>query len=126
MAVRANKLNKRQALDSDAHAWLRGEPCGFFKFQNDDALEAVWNEYGDDDSMFWRISLEKLEAFEDAWLESGEDDEYGFNSFFVYKYYSDDEKRKLWTDRGNKSLYRWSLGMRKPEPLTDSERQNEC
>jgi hypothetical protein len=82
--------------------------------------------------MFWRrdmslpITLEKLAAFEDAWLGSGEDDQYGMQSFFIHKYYSDEEKQTLWAERGDKSLYRWREGMRKPEPLTDSERQNEC
>ena len=78
-------------------------------------------KHGDDSKMFWRrgvglpITLEHLEGFEDAWLTSGDNDEYGGNSFFVYRYYSDDEKRKLWAERGDKSLYRWLPGMRKPE-----------
>ena len=120
MAIRAKKLNKRAVLSYDAQSWLRGEQCGFFKFKHDDELEAIWLEHGDDSKMFWRcgvglpITLEHLEGFEDAWLASGDSDEYGGASFFIYKYYSNDEKRKLWDSRGDKSLYRWQPGMRKP------------
>jgi hypothetical protein len=132
LAQRKRNISRRAALSSDARAWLRGEKCGFFEFQNDDALEAVWNEYGDDEAFFWRrdmslpITLEKLEAVEDAWLNSGEDDEYGFNSFFIAKHYSDEEKQTLWHSRGNKKRFRWSRGMWKPEAIADPERQNEC
>ena len=120
MAIRAKKLNKRAALSHDAQAWLRGEPCGFFQFKNDDDLEALWLTHGDDIKMFWRrsvglpITLELLEGFEDAWLASGDNDEYGGNSYFVYRFCSDDEKRKLWESRGDKDLLRWQPGMRKP------------
>jgi hypothetical protein len=102
MAPRKRNIKKRlTTLDSDAQKWLEGQPCGFFKFKHDDELAALFEEHGDTDSMFWRrdmslpITLEKLEAFEDAWLESGEDDKYGFNSYFINKYYSDDEKQTL-------------------------------
>jgi hypothetical protein len=77
-------------------------------------------------SFCWRLRKSRLAAFEDAWLGSGEDEQYGMQSFFIHKYYSDEEKQTLWAERGDKSLYRWRERMRKPEPLTDSERQNEC
>jgi len=47
-------------------------------FKPQDELEALWEEYGDKDNMFWRsryclpITREELEANEDAWLNSGE------------------------------------------------------
>lgn len=65
------------------------------------------------------ITSEDLEAREDQWLNSGGDgaDKYGFNSFFVYKYYSDDEKAALFKERGEKRLYRWQPGMRKPKAI---------
>jgi hypothetical protein len=113
--------SNRKGLSSEAQSWLRGERCGFFEYTNDDELEAVWNEYGDANSMFWRrdmslpISLERLESFEDEWLASGINDDYGSRSFFVYKYYSDDEKQTLWSERGNETIYRWAAGMRRPE-----------
>src|SRR5438045_3025684 len=43
-----SNFTKRQALDADAQAWLRGMPCGFFEFQDDAALEALWSEHGGD------------------------------------------------------------------------------
>ena len=114
------RSNSRQGLSSDARAWLDGKPCGFFKFRDDEFLADLWKAHGDDTKMFWRsgvglpITLEHLEGFEDAWLASGDSDEYGGASFFIYNYYSNDEKRKLWDSRGDKSLYRWQPEMRKP------------
>jgi hypothetical protein len=82
MAIRVRNLNKRQALSSNTQAWLRGdESCGFFKFKPVAELEALFEEHGDHDAMFYRggmlrpITVEKLEAFEDSWLDSGESDE---------------------------------------------------
>src|SRR5437899_238319 len=48
MAKRAHKLKAKEKLDADANAWLRGMPCGFFEFQDDAALEALWSEHGGD------------------------------------------------------------------------------
>jgi hypothetical protein len=123
MAARRRTDKKRAGLADDAIAWLAGEPCGFFQFQSTDILEELWEAHGDTDSMFWRpemslpITLEDLEAFEDLWLASGEDDKYGGKSFFIYRYYSDDEKQELFESRGDKSLYRWLPGMRRPESI---------
>lgn len=124
MAIRAKKLNKRQALDSEAQAWLRGEKSsGFFEFKHADDLQAVWLEYGDDSKMFWRrdmscpITLEDLEERENAWLGTGKGSEYGGESFFVYKYYSDEEKQALWSERGDKDSFRWQRGMYRPEAI---------
>jgi hypothetical protein len=120
LAQRKRNISRRAALDSDALAWLRGDKsCGLYQFKPQDDLEAVWSEYGDADSMFWRrdmrkpITLEILEAFEDAWLCNDKDG----MSFFIAKHYSDDEKQTLWAERGDKSLYRWSQGKRKPEAI---------
>ena len=80
MAIRSRNLNKRQALSNDAQKWLAGDKsAGMFAFQHDDVLGALFAEHGTD-SMFWRrgmrrpITLEELEANEDAWLCSGDDD----------------------------------------------------
>ena len=92
-------------------------------FKPEEALEASWNEHGDTDKMFWRsryclpITRAELEANEDAWLNSDELDEYGSCSFFIYNYYTDDEKLELWAD---KTRCRWRLGMRRPEPIANS------
>jgi hypothetical protein len=125
--IRNNK--RRDALTAEAQAWVRGDKsCGFYQFKHDDELEAVWLEYGDTETMFWRrdmslpITLEDLEENEDAleenedaWLGSGEDDKYGGYSFFVYRYYTDDEKQALWNERGDKKRFRWQPDMRRPE-----------
>ncbi len=122
MPIRKRTLSRRQALDSNAQAWLRGEPCGFFMFKPQDELEALWEEYGDKDNMFWRsryclpITREELEANEDAWLNSGESDEYGSCSYFIDKYYTDEEKQTLWS-RGDKKRFHWRPGMRGPESI---------
>ena len=121
MAARRRADKRRGELTGDARAWLDGKPCGFFRFKHNNELETLWLEHGDTNSMFWRrgvglpITLEHLEGFEDLWLNAGKNDEYGGNSFFVYRYYSNDEKQTLWDARGDKSLYRWQPGMRKPE-----------
>ncbi|KRQ16720.1 hypothetical protein AOQ71_04600 [Bradyrhizobium manausense] len=57
MPVRKRKLNKRQTLSASAQAWLRGEPCGFFAYKNADELEALWNEHGDKEAMFWQRGM---------------------------------------------------------------------
>ncbi|MCA6112188.1 hypothetical protein [Bradyrhizobium cenepequi] len=92
-------------------------------FRPDDELEALWNEHGYPDSMFWRrdmlrpITLDALEAIESAWLNSGETDEYGSYSYFVYRFYSDDEKQNLWNEQARKRDFCWRLGMRRPEVI---------
>jgi hypothetical protein len=119
------RTNSRQGLSSDERSWLDGEKIsGFFQFKPYEDLEAIWLEYGDDSKMFWRrdmprpITLEDLESREDEWLNSANNDEYGCESFFVYKHYNDDEKQALWAKRGDKNLYRWLPGMRKPQTQT--------
>jgi len=118
------RTNKRRAAISDNEiAWLRGEKSGFFRFKHKDELEALWESCGDDSKMFYRrgmacpITLEKLEGFEDEWLNSGDGDadKYGGASFFIDQYFNDAEKQALWAKRGDKNLYRWSQGMRRPE-----------
>ena len=41
---------------------------------------------------------------------SGEHDEYGMQSFFIGKHYSDEEKQALWDERGDKKRFRWQAG----------------
>jgi hypothetical protein len=57
MPVRKRNLTRRAALSANAQAWLRGEPCHFFKFKNTDELEKLWEEYGDADSMRWERGM---------------------------------------------------------------------
>jgi hypothetical protein len=100
-----------------------GDNSGFFEFKLNDELEALWLEQGDEENFFWRIgmarpvTLEKLEASENEWLNSGESDEYGTRSYFISKYYSDEEKQELWNERGNKKRFRWRPGLRQPEAI---------
>jgi len=121
MPVRKRNLTRRSALDESAQAWLRGEKSGFFEFKPTDELEALWNEYVDE-NMFWGpgmprpISRQALAACEDSWVHSGTDDQYGANSYFIVTYYNDDEKQSLWNDRGDHENLLWTTGMRGPEP----------
>jgi hypothetical protein len=84
----------------------------------------LWEAHGNPETHFWRkgmrspISLTPdLEHHEACWLESGgEGDEYGGDSFFVWKYFSDDEKQKLWDDCGDKENFKWTPELRRPIP----------
>ena len=69
--------------------------------------------------MMLPITREELEANEDAWLNSGESDEYDSSSFFIHKHYSDAEKQELWSARENGKRYQWRPGMRRPVMLSD-------
>jgi hypothetical protein len=103
MAIRARKLNMRQALTSDARAWLDGKQCGFFQFKSQDELSALWAEHGDSNSMFWRsryclpITVEELGELEEAWLKR-----IGSRSSFIDRHYTDEERQTLWSERGDK------------------------
>jgi hypothetical protein len=119
--------NSTSGLTPEARAWLRGEERqDFFEFKPDEQLEALWNDCGDHDTMFYRrdmarpISLEALEQLEDAWLSSGDDesDKYGSRSFFIRKYYTDSEKSELWEERGDKKRFHWQPDMFRPEAKT--------
>jgi hypothetical protein len=118
------RTNSAAGLSSNAQAWLAGRPSGFFQFKHDDVLEALFEGHGDPENFFWRrdmrrpITLEDLEANEDAWLGSGDDDEYGRNSYFIDRHYSDSEKAALFKERGDKAHFRWRAGMRRPEAVT--------
>jgi hypothetical protein len=127
------KRDKTATLPSDARAWLAGDKsCGFYQFKPDDELADLWNAYGSD-SMFWRrdmslpITLEDLEERENAWLGTGKGSEYGGESFFVYKHYSDEEQQTLWNERGDKDSFRWTLGMYRPAAIeTQTRQENKC
>jgi hypothetical protein len=116
------RTNSRQGLGEDARLWLDGERnCSFFRFKPADELQALWNAHGNSETMFWRrgsglpITLEKLEGLEDSWLGSAVDDDYGGASFFIGKFYNDDEKQTLFTKRGDQKTTHWEIGMWKPE-----------
>jgi hypothetical protein len=112
--------SRTAGLSSEEQAWLRGEnnTGSFFKFKMADELEALWKSHGDDSKMFWRrgmrlpITLHDLEECENAWLGTGKGSE-----CFVHQHYSDEEKRNLWSERGDKDSFRWTTGMYKPLPL---------
>jgi hypothetical protein len=53
MPVKRRVTKRREQLCEDAERWLRGEPCGFFEFKNDDELAALWAEYGDPKIAAW-------------------------------------------------------------------------
>ena len=118
------RSNSATGLSSDARAWLEGSAkCGFYQFKPDDELLALWEKFGDESKMFWRpgvglpMPIEDLEGFEDLWLNAGDSDDFGGNSFFIYRYYSDEEKAALFKERGDHESYYWRAGMRRPEAI---------
>ena len=120
---RRSNFQRRQTLDSNVQARLRGARGGFTQFKPEAEREALWNEHGDDNAMFYRrgmshpIPIEDAEAEEQCWLDSGQNDEYGLSHFFIHKHYSDEEKQALWDDRGDLRRFYWKPGMRQPEPI---------
>ena len=118
----ASSSPRRAALGSDAQGWLRADKCGFLRFKHDDELEALFEAHGDG-STFWRrgmmlpVTLEELEPNEEAWLNSGDTSDYDAHSFFIHRFYNDDEKQTLWDERGDDKRFKWQSGMRKPELL---------
>jgi hypothetical protein len=47
MPVKRRVSKRRADLEDGAEQWLRGEPCGFFKFKRQEDLSALWAEHGD-------------------------------------------------------------------------------
>jgi hypothetical protein len=86
--------------------------------------EALWSAHGNQETHFWRpkmrlpITREELEHHEACWLESGEgnNDPCGGDSYFIWNFYSDDEKQKLWDDFGDKENFHWERVLRRPIP----------
>ena len=127
MGTSRKGLPRRDAAigNTSADLWLRGdERCSvFFMGKPVNELASLWDVYGDDDAMFWRkgmmmpITREQLDAYENLWLGSGDDEYIGLNSFLIGKHYSDAEKESLWNQRGDKKKYRWQPGMWRPAPV---------
>jgi hypothetical protein len=67
------------------------------------------------------ISLSDLEHHEACWLESADGDNYGGESYFIWRFYDDDEKQKLWDEHGQKTNYKWSPDLRRPIPIDADE-----
>ena len=86
---------------------------------------ALWSAHGNPETHFWRsgldqpISMEDLEHHEACWLDSGEGDNdlYGGDSYFIHTYYTSDQRQKLWSEFGDKSLYHWTPELRRPIPI---------
>jgi hypothetical protein len=58
MPVRQRKLNKKQALESDARAWLRGEEENvLFRGKPTEELSRLWDEYGEKEKFHWDESM---------------------------------------------------------------------
>jgi hypothetical protein len=47
MPVKRRLAKRRELIDEDAEAWLRGEPCGFFEFKPAAELAALWAEHAE-------------------------------------------------------------------------------
>jgi hypothetical protein len=86
--------------------------------------EALWLAAGDPEKFFWRLGLDQpitrdeLEQHKTDWLESGEgnNDPCGGDSFFVWKYFTDEEKAALWKDFGDTENFHWEVCLRRPIP----------
>ena len=59
MPVKRRVEKRRAALSENAEKWLRGEPCGFFQFKDEDTLRAIWDEYGDPQVAYWDKAAKK-------------------------------------------------------------------
>jgi hypothetical protein len=121
MAVRVKKLNRKtNVLDSATQRWLAGEKGGFFQFKPVEELQAIWDAFGDEESLFWRkgmacpITQELLAEFEEDWISSADNgDEHGARSYFIHRFYDDEEKAEL-AKRGNVT---WRPCLRRPEAI---------
>jgi hypothetical protein len=47
MARKRRNSKRREPLDDQDRAWLRGEDVGFTEFLPKEQLRALWDEYGD-------------------------------------------------------------------------------
>ena len=58
MPVRKRNLARREALNPDEEAWLRGDrDCGFVEFRPDEELQALFDSHGDHDALHWEPSM---------------------------------------------------------------------
>lgn len=54
MAVKKRRSKHRAALSANEQAWLHGDKdSGFIQFLQKAKLRALWEEYGDKESMEW-------------------------------------------------------------------------
>jgi hypothetical protein len=61
MPVKRRNSKRREELSEDAQKWLRGEDSGFFEF-GDEAVFALWAEYGDPEVAEWDDAAKKPRA----------------------------------------------------------------
>jgi hypothetical protein len=45
MAVKRRTPKRRQAADEEEEKWLRGEPCGFIRFIEEERLAKLWQDH---------------------------------------------------------------------------------
>jgi hypothetical protein len=134
--VRTNKRRVNEELTDVQSRWLNGEwlpnhswsPEQFFEYlalSRSDKGEALWLAHGNPDTHFWRrgldlpITLSELEHHEACWLESGapdSNDACGGESYFIWNYYSDEEKQTLWNEHGDIESFHWEICLRRPIP----------
>ena len=53
MGVKRRRSKRKEELDASTEAWLRGEPCGFVQFKDEEYLRGIWERYGDKTVMEW-------------------------------------------------------------------------
>lgn len=140
MAKLSKKLTTKAQLTETQARWLTGEYLlGVANAHRgvDEAMEALsllsnslgqcealWQAHGDEGTHFWKpgldqpITRDKLRDHENDWLFSaeGDDDEYGGESFFIWKFYDDEQKAALWAEHPEPALYHWEPVLRRPIP----------
>jgi hypothetical protein len=91
--------------------------------------EALWAAHGNPATHFWKpgmkqpITRDALHDHENEWLFSaqGDGDNFGAESYFVWKHFSDEEKQALWAQHPEPALYKWNADLRRPIPIDANE-----
>ena len=140
--IRTNKRRVGAEVNDTQRAWLNGEwllGSAHASRSVEDTMEALalladvlgknealLENNGDHSRFFWRVGMRTpisitpdLEHHEACWLDSGEGDNdlYGGDSYFIHTYYTSDQRQKLWSEFGDKSLYHWTPELRRPIPI---------
>src|SRR6266851_3742344 len=133
MKRRSNSARAGANVTDMQSAWLKGEDI----MNSDNVMEALallrdvfgtntalFENHGASEKFFWRrpmdqpITREELRDHENDWLFSaeGDGDNFGGESYFIFTYYTSEERQKLWDEAGQKKLYHWEPVLRRPIP----------
>lgn len=135
MKRRSNNAARSQLTETE-RGWLNGEwHLGSEPRTPDEIMKSLalmggigsnelWASNGNPETHFWRpglnlpITLSDLEHHEACWLEAGapDKDKFGGESYFIWNFYGDAEKQKLWDEFGDKENFHWESCLRRPIP----------